>query len=570
MLKFGYFVIFFCCLLPTIIGLIGLMLTALGYIPALDMYKASFAGFKMVFAWQGVEQSLALTFFSALISTYLAALISFAILQACWGRRFWQIIEASLSPLLAMPHVAFAIGFSFLFAPTGIGVRLWDNLFELSSSHASVTLATLIKDPYALGLILLLALKEVPFLLLMSMAILLQLDVAKLQKVSASLGYSRAQTWWKCILPQWLVKLRFPLLTVMAYGVSVVDVALILGPTNPPTFAVLVWQWFNDPDLALFSRAGAGAMVLFALSCVLIVLSRFIEWLICKGFRFWQYSGRTGWALPGKSAFVLLSTLMVLMIPIMLLWSFAQRWQFPDLLPSRYSVRFWQYEWGSVSEVIQQSVLIAIIAASIALLLALIAHEYRIRHRWQIPAILIALPLLIPQLSLLFGMQVASLYINSGAYFFWVCWGHVFFVFPYVYFSLEGPWQSFDNRYTRTALSLGKSPVMVWFKIKMPIMLSAIAFAWAIGISVSLAQYLPTLILGAGRISTMTTEAVALSSGYDRRVMAIYGIWLAFLPLIFFSIAFLIRYFQLKYRKNFCKGWFFNDVLPQKSNPMDS
>ncbi|MCV5737738.1 ABC transporter permease, partial [Escherichia coli] len=69
--------------------------------------------------------------------------------------------------------------------------------------------------------------------------------------------------------------------------------------------------------------------------------------------------------------------------------------------------------------------------------------------------------------------------------------------------------------------------MQAWLKVKLPILLPAIAFAWAIGISVSLAQYLPTLVLGAGRISTITTEAVALSSGFDRRVTAIYAIWQA-------------------------------------------
>ncbi len=77
-----------------------------------------------------------------------------------------------------------------------------------------------------------LAIKEVPFLLLMSIPILQQLKVEKIEKVSHSMGYSSAQAWWKCVFPQWLAKLRFPMLAVLAYSLSVVDVALIIGPTN--------------------------------------------------------------------------------------------------------------------------------------------------------------------------------------------------------------------------------------------------------------------------------------------------------------------------------------------------
>ncbi len=410
-----------------------------------------------------------------------------------------------------------------------------------------------------------LAIKEVPFLLLMSIPILQQLKVEKIEKVSHSMGYSSAQAWWKCVFPQWLAKLRFPMLAVLAYSLSVVDVALIIGPTNPPTFAVLVWQWFNDPDLSLLPRAAAGAVVLFAIASLLIGFARLVEWSVTKGFKRWQYSGRSGFRLPGKTLFSMIALLALLMVPLMVVWSFAQRWRFPDLLPSRYSLRFWEYEWQSILGTLEQSMLIAVISASIALVLALIAHEYRLRYRWQVPGYIIAVPMLIPQLSVLFGMQVVTLYLDSSAYLFWVCWAHVFFAFPFVYLSLDGPWRSFDNGLTRVALSLGKSPMQAWLKVKLPILLPAIAFgSWAVGISVSLAQYLPTLVLGAGRISTITTEAVALSSGFDRRVTAIYAIWQALLPLMFFSFAILLSRLHVKYRRLSIKGLLPNESLSRK------
>ncbi|MUJ25566.1 ABC transporter permease [Aliivibrio fischeri] len=550
MLRALYLIIIAVCILPTLPGLLGVAVSALGYIPPLGMHHFSLDGFALVFSWEGVWRSIGLTIYSAIASSYLACLITFAVLQATWGSKFWRKVELSLSPLLATPHVAFAIGFAFLFAPTGMGVRALHGLFGYNASPQDINdLAFLIKDPHALGLIVMLALKEVPFLLLMSISILTQLKIDQIEKVSASLGYGKAQMWWKCVFPQWLAKLRFPMLAVIAYSLSVVDVALIIGPTNPPTFAVLVWQWFTEPDLNLLPRAAAGAVVLFAIASLLIAFARLVEWTITKGIKCWQYSGRSGISLPGKSLFLLIISLTVLMVPLMIIWSFAQRWRFPDLLPSRYSERFWQLEWDSILSTINQSLSIAIITASIALVLAVLAHEYRIKYKWQVPGYIIAIPMLIPQLSILFGLQVVTLYLSSDSYFFWVCWAHVFFAFPFVYLALDGPWKSFDTGLTRVALSLGKSPFQAWWKVKMPILLPAIVFAWAVGISVSLAQYLPTLMLGAGRISTITTEAVALSSGFDRRVTAIYAIWQALLPLFFFTFAIMISRLPMKCRR---------------------
>ncbi|GAL26585.1 ABC transporter permease protein YnjC [Vibrio variabilis] len=141
-----------------------------------------------------------------------------------------------------------------------------------------------------------LAIKEVPFLLLMSIPILRQLKVCESLKIASSLGYSEAAAWWKIILPQWFAKIRFPMLAVIAYSLSVVDVALIIGPTNPPTFAVLVWQWFNDPDLNLLPRASAGAVILFVIATLLIGLARLIEFVVVKYVNQWQYSGATQFA----------------------------------------------------------------------------------------------------------------------------------------------------------------------------------------------------------------------------------------------------------------------------------
>lgn len=560
MLRTSYFFIIAICILPTIPGVLGVAASSLGYIPPLGMHNFSLDGFTQVFAWEGVWQSIGLTLFSAIVSSYLACLMTFAILQSSWKSPFWRKVEIALSPLLAMPHVAFAIGFAFLFAPTGMVTRSLYSLFDIDSSTQTVgDIAFLIKNPYAIGLVVMLALKEIPFLMLMSIPIIKQLNIDQIEKVSTSLGYTSAQMWWKCVFPQWLAKLRFPMLSVIAYSLSVVDIALIIGPTNPPTFAVLVWQWFTDPDLTLLPQAAAGAVILFAIASLLIVFARAVEWAITRGYKSWQYSGRSGRALPGKSIFVGILSTSLLMLPLMVLWSVAQRWRFPDLTPSAFSFRFWQYEWSGILSGVEQSLFIALVSASASLVLAVLAHEYRLRYKLQLPGYIIAIPMLIPQLSVLFGLQIATLYINDDAYLFWVCWAHIFFAFPFVYLSLDGPWRSFDSGLTRVALSLGKSPLHSWLKIKMPILLPAIVFAWAIGISVSLAQYLPTLVLGAGRISTITTEAVALSSGFDRRVTAIYGLCQAVLPLLFFILALSVSRWQSRYRRLSLKSIFFSE-----------
>ncbi|PMH46694.1 thiamine ABC transporter permease [Vibrio sp. 10N.286.49.B3] len=545
MLRLGYLLVIIVCITPTIPGLLGVLASAFSYAPVLGLNQPSVAAFWQVFTWSGVEKSILISLFSALGSTYLACLMTFAILQSCWHRRQWRWIENSLAPLLAMPHVAFAIGFTFLFSSTGIIARLLATFIDHNHPIFNQAGADLVvNDPYALGLTLVLAMKEVPFLLLMSIPILQQLNIDKTRQVCASLGYSTSQMWWKCLLPQWLNKIRFPLFAVIAYGVSVVDLSLIVGPTNPPSFAVLVWQWFNEPNLSLLPRAAAGAIILLGLASLLLLTIVLIELAIKYYLGRWFYAGRSGVNLPGRSLFTIIASIILAIIPLMLIWSIAQRWRFPDVLPSQYSAKFWIFEWTNILPTISDSLILALISGFCALLLAMISHEYRLRYQLKLPVYIIALPILVPQLSILFGLQAMTFYLSSEHYIFWVYWAHIFFAFPFVYLTLEGPWQSFNDNYIKAALSLGKSPLQAFLTIKAPLLLPAIFYAWAIGISVSLAQYLPTLMLGAGRIATITTEAVALSSGFDRRITAIYALWQAFLPVFFFALALCLSRWQ--------------------------
>ncbi|QFI38223.1 thiamine ABC transporter permease [Moritella marina ATCC 15381] len=518
--------------LPLFPGLVGLIFAAFGYIPAIDQYTFSFTGFNALLAWPGLNQSIMLTLFVSITSTLLSAVCCFAILQSCWHSRWWKQIETLLAPIMALPHVAFAVGFAFLFTPSGFIARVFGEQIDWQLIH----------DQYGIGLILALTLKEIPFLLFMSIPLLKQLNINTTLITAQSLGYNNAQAWQKIILPQWLPKIRFSLFAVMAYSISVVDVALIIGPTQPPTLAVLVWQWLNDADLATLPKASAGALVLLLLCLVTLFSIRLAEWLITVKCKTWQSNGRYSLPIGGKSIITITYLIALITLPMLLIWSFAQRWRFPDITPSKWSLRFWQQEWHYLLDIIANSMMIALISATIALIFAIIVHEHSVKaaanKQWlKVPRLLIAIPMLAPQLSLLFGMQVATLYIAHQYYYLWVIWAHTFFAFPYIFLALDGPWRSYDQRLDNVALSLGMSPFKTWWQIKRPLLLPAIWIAWAVGISVSLAQYLPTLMLGSGRISTLTTEAVALSSGQDRRISAIYALLQSITPFIFYIIA---------------------------------
>lgn len=540
MIRVLYFFTLLICALPFIPGVLGLVVPAFSWLPSLGMVTPGFNAFADVASWPGLSHSLLLTLFTGLGSTAIATLFCFLILKQYWNSPYWKRIEHSLSPMLAMPHVAFAIGFAFTFSSTGWFFRLLEAMGFNTDGWFSF-----IRDQYGLGLLLVLAIKETPFLLLMSIAVLQQIKVTQLLSVSSGLGYNHNQGWLKVILPQWLPAMRLPIFAVAAYSCSVVDVALILGPSRPVTLSVLVWQWFNEPDLNLLPRAAVGAIALLAISLFVLVIIRSLEWYLLHYCRQWQIAGARSPRKKSSATDLKRSSLLyvpfvavsVIVIPLLVLWSFAQRWRFPDLLPTSFSLRFWQQESLSLLELSVNSITLALTSSLCALILAISCLEYRQKYQRELPVWFIALPMILPQLSLLFGIQISTYFVPGNWYWLWVAWAHLFFVFPYLYLALDGPWRNYDIRLDQCARSLGLNGWQTWWRVKRPLLLPAIWLGLAVGISTSFAQYLPTQMLGAGRISTITTEAVALASGQDRRVSAVYGLLQGMLPLIFFTLA---------------------------------
>lgn len=481
--------------------------------------------------WHSLWLSAAL----ALLSTLLVLLLTFALLAHGWQQPALRRLERALSPLLALPHVAFAVGLAFLLAPSGWLLRLPATLLGWSLPPDWQTL----RDPLGMGLLLALLAKELPFLLLMALAALRRHEVMAQLTLGQSLGYAPAQLWWRLLLPALWPRLRLPLFAIAAYGCGVVDLPLLLGPDAPPVLAQRIWLWSQDADLALHPLAHLGALLLLALSLLVLALLRAIEWLCCRGLRARLLDGRRrparhrGW--PGALVNLLIA-LNALVLLALLLWSLTRRWRFPALWPTEFTLSQWHEALPGALPLLGLTAAIALLVTLLGALWALLLLETgRASPIW--PLWLLCLPLLLPQASLLLGLERALAQFGAEPSLLWVVWGQLLYVFPYLYLTLRGPWQAFDERLLIAARSLGASPIRAWWRIKLPLLARPLLAALAVGVAVSLAQYLPTLLLGGGRVVTLTTEAVAIGSGLDRRLAGLYGLLQLALPLAAFALA---------------------------------
>ena len=192
--------------------------------------------------------------------------------------------------------------------------------------------------------------------------------------------------------------------------------------------------------------------------------------------------------------------------------------------------------WGSSGTVLGTAVLAA--ACSTFALVWAVAWLECAPRRWdERLRPWIYLPLVLPSVLWVLGVHYWALRLGFSDHWVGVAVAHSLVVLPYVLIALSPAYQGFDVRYQHAAASMGRSQAMFLLRIKWPLLKAALCSAWAVGVAVSVAQYLPTVHLGGGRVSTVTTEAVALAAGAQRSLTAAYA-WLQWLiPVLAFSLA---------------------------------
>lgn len=539
--------------LPIVAGLIGTTLAAFGWLPAIGAETASLAPWQMLWSLPGMLTSVRLTLVTGLTSTLLALILAAGAMIALHGRVGAWRRGRMLAPLLAAPHAAMAIGLAFLLAPSGWIARGltalmtgWDRPPEIAS----------VNDPMGLALILGLLIKEVPFLLLVMGAALGQLPVRQMEMAGRALGYGRTMVWMKVILPQAYPLIRLPVFITLAYALSVVDMAIILGPSNPPVLSVAITRWFAAPDTRMILPASAAALLQAGLVAGAILLwlgaeraiGRIGPWWLARGGR-GRSAGR-GARLIGLLVAALMGLGLIALLSL-LVWSFAWRWPWPMLLPESWTLRGWAGPgWA---EALGVTAGLGLVTTFLSILLA-IAWLWTQKGRGHWAGAMIYLPLLVPQIGFLYGLNVLFLAIGLPGGILAVIWAQMLFVFPYVMIALSDPWHALDPRAERTAAALGAPPLRRLLRVRLPLLSGPLLTAAAIGFGVSVAQYLPTLFMGAGRVATLTTEAVTLSSGSDRRVVGVFAFLQAGMPLVAYAAALALPAILWRNRKGMGHG----------------
>lgn len=494
----------------------------------------------------GIATSAITSLVSGLLTPAISLAIVFLFLAATQGNRIGNAIAKLSAPVLAIPHAAAAFALALLLAPSGVASRVIASLlgWDLPPDYL------FINDPNGLALILGLVLKEAPFLLLISLAALPSLGAPRRVALARTLGYKPTTAWLLTVAPVLYPLVRLPLFAVIVFASSAVDVALILGPSLPPTLSVRLLEWFVAPEIESRQLASAAALLQLVVSLSALGIWLLFERMVARAFA--PLAARGASRLSARrvtydtaltalgNALLPLSLAFILMgIGALMLTSIGIEWRYPALVPSVWSTQQWTSALSEWRAPLFNATMIALLSVTAALALSLFTLEAQARSSVSTARIatFLYLPLLVPQVVFISGIAVLAERALLPPSLTLVAAGHFLFVLPYVYLTLQGGYARFDTRWLMLAKTLGASNTVCFWRIRLPLLSTQLVTAVMLGLAISLSLYLPTQILGAGRIPTLTTEAIALVSSGNRSTIGTWALLQSALPTLCFMLA---------------------------------
>lgn len=211
--------------------------------------------------------ALGFSLWVSLASTGLAALGALLVAAALSGRRRTTdsptLLMLNLN--LAFPHLVWAVALSLLLAQSGLLARL---AAALGLIDGPAQFPVLVRDRYGLGIILHYVSKEIPFLVLIVLAVL-RTQGATYDLVAENLGAGSWQRLRYVTLPLVLPALAAGSALVFAFSFGAYEVPSLLGVRYPRTLAVLAIEFFVNPDL---NRRAAGMAISLIISLVTLAV----------------------------------------------------------------------------------------------------------------------------------------------------------------------------------------------------------------------------------------------------------------------------------------------------------
>jgi putative spermidine/putrescine transport system permease protein len=220
--------------------------------------------------------------------------------------------------------------------------------------------------------------------------------------------------------------------------------------------------------------------------------------------------------------------LLLPLVPL-LLWSVAQGWRFPALIPP-FSLRAFGYALLPVSGVLPAlwtTMVVASLTTCMALLIGLPAGRALALHRFRgkgVVEVLVLAPIVVPGIAVVLGLQGVFIGLGLTGTIVGVVLVHLIPVLPYMIVVIAGVFAHFDTRLEDQARTLGATPLRVYWHVTLPAIAPGVMVGALFAFLVSWGQYILTLVIGGGRVETLPLLLFSFASAGRNDIAGAIGV----------------------------------------------
>lgn len=246
---------------------------------------------------------------------------------------------------------------------------------------------------------------------------------------------------------------------------------------------------------------------------------------------------------PGRHlALAALALWSVLPLAVLVLVSASGGWRFPSLLGAEPGPASWLHLWRSGDRLLGalgMSVALALSTGAVAAVCGLLLGRALSGLRGWARAVGAGsafLPVAAPPLALGVGLQYTFLLWGMGGTFHGVLLAHLIPALGYTALFFLGVFAAFDGEIEEEARRLGAGRTQTLLRITFPLLRRPLAEAFLLGFLVSWAQVPLTLLVGQGRVRTLTVEVLAWIEAGQDPLAAAGALSLALPPLLLVAV----------------------------------
>lgn len=246
-----------------LLGLINGLLESFGIMPAVGLTEFTLSYYKEVFANVDLTTSLFLSLYISLVTSLIAVVVGVLISVAATASglvksKFFEIVKI---PVI-VPHTVSALLMINLFSQSGIIARI---AYQFQLIQGQEGFLPLMYDQNSIGIILTYLWKEIPFVVMVIVTIMANIDVT-LGEAAVNLGASKWKVFKTITLPLCLPSILTSFIIIFAFSFGAYEIPYLLGTTEPKALPVRAYVEYTHPDLAHRPYAMVLNSIMIALS----------------------------------------------------------------------------------------------------------------------------------------------------------------------------------------------------------------------------------------------------------------------------------------------------------------